>query len=293
VPEQTPKRPVAGSKPSPATGGTQSPVSNPQAAAKKSAAAGPAAKAQQGEYQYLPVQCPNCGLEGKVKISRLDRTFTCKQCRKLFYCALDGTVSGERPPEADVDPAEFVTEEPQDWLSKRLESLPRVWQMAIFGVLVLAALYGLSVWMEPAKPLPGELEDRAAFAAKMLVTGQWKQVKRLAKRGTAGDLGRWYEQVRAGKWAEVTPETQVKIEVGQITQQLKGYEKQKPILDALVPVGIRLPGKSDDGPPDELFFRFSQDEESQWWLDGEALLANMRMDKGAAKHKKPAPKKDL
>lgn len=271
MPEPSPKRPAAPPQ-QPASGKPRAPA--------------PAAKVQEGEYQFLPVQCPNCGLEGKVKISRLDRTFTCKQCRKVFHVTLDGTVSGERPPEAvEADPADMVTEDPPSAVEKWISALPRAWQLVLLGAACLLLVYGISVWMEPVKPLPGELEDRALFAAKMLVTGQWKELKRLAKPGTAGDLGQWYERVRAGKWADVTPETPVKLEAGQVVKQLRGYEKQKPQLDATVSVGIQLADAAKQGEPEVIVLRFSEDEDSQWWLDGTTLMSD-------SKTKRPAKKKD-
>jgi ribosomal protein S27E len=279
VREDSPQRPSAKS-------GPQKPADKP---APKNA--GYELAQQSSEYRFLPVQCPNCGMEGKVKISRLDRTFTCKQCKKVFHCALDGTVSGERPAEAqDVDPAEMFVQEPQDRLSKWIESLPRVWQVALLGVAGLLLAYGVSLWMEPAKPLPGELEDRAAFAAKALARGQWKQVKRLAKPKTAGDLGRWYDKVRPKQWADVSEQTAIEVVVGKPTQQVKKYEKDKPVLDATVLVGIEVAGMPEASQLKDLSLHFSQDEEAQWWLDGERMLADTAVPQGASKGRKPAPK---
>lgn len=265
----------------------------PQSAPRKSAPAGktalgkPAAgkhsPADDSEYQFLPVECPKCHFEGKVKISRLDRTFTCKQCKKVFHVTLDGTVSGERPHETVVDPAEFVTEEPQGPVTKWLESLPRAWQLGLLGLSVLLLAYGVSVLMEPAKPLPGELEDRAAFAGKALARGEWKQLKRLAKAKTSGDLGRWYDQVRPADWADVTSETAVKATPGTPQQQLKGYEKEKPILDALVTVTIEPAGKA---ALEDLPLYFTQDEAAEWWLDGERMLSDAKSASKSARKKK-------
>ena len=233
-----------------------------------------------GAYQYLPVECPKCHFEGKVKISRLDRTFTCKQCKKVFHVTLDGTVSGERPAEVAVDPSTFVVEEPQGRFAKWLEALPRSWQMALLGLGGLILAYGVSLLMEPAKPLPGELEDRAGFAGKALARGEWKDLKRLAKAKTAGDLASWYELVRPKDWADLTSESAVEVTPGQATKQLKGYEKEKPILDAIVPVTIAPAGKTK---LENLQLHFSQDKSSDWWLDGERLYADVFAAKQPAK----------
>lgn len=247
-------------------------------------------KAQQGEYQFLPVRCPNCGLEGKVKISRLDHTFTCKQCRKVFHVTLDGTVSGERPAEAPVDPTEIVVEEPPGWLAKRLESLPRAWQMGLLGLGGLLLAWGVSVWMEPVKPLPGELEDRAVFAAQALAHGEWKQMKRLAKPKTAGDLGRWFDKVRPPQWSELTAESGVEVSVLEVSQQVQKYEKDKPVVGALVTVKVVAAGKPEDSQLSALVLQFAQDGEAQWWLDGEKMLADFKPPKSAPKASKAIPK---
>lgn len=260
------------------------PEQTPKPAAGKPAKGKPS-PGSEGEYQYLPVECPKCHFEGKVKISRLDRTFTCKQCKKVFHVTLDGTVSGERPHETVVDPAQFVTEAPQGPIAKWLESLPRAGQMALLGLGGLLLAYGVSIWMEPAKPLPGELEDRALFAGHALAKGEWKQLKRLAKAKTAGDLGRWYDLVRPKDWADIPADANVNVELGPQTQQLRGYEKEKPLLDAILPITIEPPGKSK---LENLTLHFSQDDGSDWWLDGDRMLNDASAAKKPAR--KPTPK---
>ena len=277
MPEQTPKQTGSGSQPAgkPAPGG---------GAGAKPKSGGPA-KAQEGEYQFLPLQCPRCGLEGKVKISRLDRTFTCKQCKKVFHVTLDGTVSGERPPQAvDADPAEMVTEEPQTRFERWLASLPRIWQMVLAGVCLLLLGYGIKFLTEPEEPIPGELEGRAKFAAKALAQGEWRQLKRLALPGTTKDLGRWYDQVRPESWADVTAESRVDVELGKVSKQLRGYEKNEPILDSVISVTIHIRGK---GKLEGLMLAFSQDDELEWWLNGERMLK----DAPAAKKGRKPPAK--
>lgn len=225
---------------------------------------------QEDEYQFLPVRCPHCGLEGKVRISRLDRSFTCKKCCKVFHVTLDGTVTGERPPgAAAVDPADMVAEETQTRFEKWLARLPRVWQMVLGGACLLALGAGIKILTEPEVPLPGELEARAKFAAQALARGQWGQVKRLALPGTAKDLGGWYDKVRPESWSDVGSESRVNVEVGNPSKQLRGYAKNEPILDSGIAVTIEVPGK---GKLEDVRLTFSQDENLEWWLNGERML---------------------
>jgi hypothetical protein len=284
VPEQNPQ-PSGAPRPQ----GAQRKAAPPATTAQGKPAQGKTSPVDDSEYQFLPVECPKCHFEGKVKISRLDRTFTCKQCKKVFHVTLDGTVSGERPQEAAVDPSQFVTEEPQGPITKFLESLPRAWQMVLFGLGALALAYGVSVLMEPAKPLPGEIEDRAKFAGQALAKGEWKQLKRLAKAKTSGDLGRWFDLVRPKDWADVGADASVNVEVGTPVQQLRGYEKEKPLLDSVVPITVEPAGKSKLAG---LALYFSQDNGADWWLDGERMLSDAALAKKPARKpdRKPMPK---
>lgn len=263
MPDQTPKRPSIGGK--------------PQVPGKKSAAApSPAAKAQQNEYQYLPVQCPNCGLEGKVKISRLDRTFTCKQCRKLFYCSLDGTVSGERPP--DHDPMQLDAPPPpppEPWFVRLFGRLPRPVQWTGLGLIALAALYWLAGLVTPAEPLPAELSIRAELAAKSLAYGDWKTLKRMATRATTGSLSTWYDKARPKEWSDVTPESSVSVEVT-VNKQLRGYKKEVAMFDATSVANIRVAGKPEQAQREGLAICWTQDDDQQWWIDGERTLGELR-----------------
>jgi len=238
------------------------------------------------QFQYLPIECPKCGLSGKVKISRLDQTFTCKRCKKVFHMTLDGAVLGERPPDAPADESGLVTADDRPpWLVRRFEQLSRAWQWIVLGLVVAALCYGVALWMEPEKPLSGELEDRAVLAAKAFGYGDWKTIKRLAKHGAAGDLGSWYDAVRPESWADVTKESAVEVELGRPTQDFKGYAKSKskatakPILAMTTPAKIEVRGK----PACDIDLVWSEDEHAEWWLDGEQMLKNLPRGKKPAK----------
>lgn len=235
------------------------------------------------QYQFLPIQCPNCGLDGKVKISRLDRTFTCKQCRKVFHVTLDGVVSGDRPPDAPLGEEQFAPEPPPPLLVRWFEKLPRIGKYLAIGVVVIAALYGLSLLMEPAEPLPDELEDRAELAAKALGEGDWRTLKRLAMEGTTRDLGKWYDQVRPEAWKDFDKETnKVNVNLGRFAQELVKYEHNKPVIVKRVDAEIQIAGK---GEPVEVTLVWSEDEYKTWWLDGTKLLEKSKQTRPPAKKK--------
>ena len=247
----------------------QKPTSRgPTAALSKQAAA----------YQFLPLECPNCGFKGKAKISRLDRTFQCKQCKKTFHVTFDNTVTGERPPEeAVVDPGKQVIVEKPSWLEKTFSRLPPAARWAVGGLIALALAFCGSLLMEPEKPLPGELEDRALLAAKSFGIGDWSTLKRLAKSRTAGPLSKWYDKNRPADWNEILPE-EMQFEIVSIKQGLQRYEKGTPIMDARETANIGPRGKKVR----QVLFLWSQTEVGEWWLDGVRMLKESKVGKKAA-----------
>lgn len=218
--------------------------------------------------RFLPLTCPRCRFEGKVKITRLDQTFTCKSCQKPFHVMVGGTVPGERPPNAPrVDLSLLATADKPSALERLFARLPRVGQFAALGLLLLAAAHGIACWLEPEKPLPGELEDRAMLAAKSLGQGDWKTLKRLAKSGTGSALGKWYEKVRPAAWKEAGAEPAVSVRLGRISKQPRAFHGAEPLLDARVAAEIQVNG----GAKAEIHLNWSQDEHAEWWLDGERM----------------------
>src|SRR5947208_13718979 len=59
----------------------------------------PNLKPNDSELEYLPIECPRCGAKGRLRIERLDRSFTCKGCHRVFHVGVGGILPGERPAE--------------------------------------------------------------------------------------------------------------------------------------------------------------------------------------------------
>lgn len=266
MPDQSPKLPADPSTARP-----------PQAQAAERAGGPSNAAEGKGVYKYLPIECPNCGFQGKVNISRLDQTFHCKQCNQVFHVTRDGTVTGERPHEAVAPDPHLArpAEDKPNWLERHFIKLPPAAKWAVLGVVVLLLALGAMSLFEPAEPLPGEMEDRAMLAAKSLAAGDWATLKRLAKHRTSSDLSQWYEMVRPADWEDVNKETPVKTKFEGVTQKLKKYQGTKPIIDKLVRFTIEVKGKK----PLQVTLIFTEDKEAQWWLDGEEMLKTYRPPK--------------
>ena len=246
----------------------------------------PTDESAKGAYQYLPIECPNCGFQGKVKIARLDQTFTCKQCNQVFHVTRDGTVAGERPPdEVAAHPSAPIADDKPSWIEVKFRALPAAAKWGVLGAVLLVVALVAAFFMEPEQPLPGDLEDRAVLAGKAFGKGDWKTFKRLAKPKTARDLGKWFDKSRPEDWSDLNTESKVAVKVGREEKILRGYEKSKPILDARTPAEVRVPEITGDNSALTVNFFWSQDEKGDWWLDGERMLKESRPIKGAAAKK--------
>ncbi len=182
-----------------------------------------------------------------------------------------------------------VSEAPSPWFVRVLGGLPRPLQWTTLGLLGLGLLYGLVMLLEPAEPLPDELGSRAKLAAESFGHGDWKTLKRMAFKGTAGSLGTWFDRARPKEWADVTKDSSVNVEVVSVDKQLRGYSKKtdQPIMDATAIANIHVAGKPEASQRDGLVFSWKVDDEQKYWLDGERMLgeykpAKRKLDKKAS-----------
>jgi hypothetical protein len=234
---------------------------------------------EKGAYKFLPIECPNCGFQGKVKISRLDQTFHCKQCNQVFHITRDGTMAGERPVDtAPIDHAAAPIEEKPSWLERTYVMLPPWAKWVALGVLVLLMAYGVTKLLEPAEPLPRDLEARAALAAKSFAVGDWSTLKRMAMAGSGRHLSQWYDANRPEEWRDVEAAA-IQAKVTSVRKTLKRYEKQIPILNAETKIEFQVPGQ----PVYTASFFWDETVTEDWWLDGERMAKESRVKKGTGK----------
>jgi hypothetical protein len=243
---------------------------------------------KEAEYQFLPIECPKCGLQGKIKISRLDQSFTCKKCNKVFHVTLDGVVAGERPPADPLSRLDQPMVDKSPWLVRKIEGLPRVGKWLLLGAMIAAGLYYLSGLLTPDDPLPDGLEERVELAVKSYAFGDWKTLKRMAAPGTARELGKWYDLARPAEWSDVGPDSAVDFEVGGIKRDIRPSKGgNKPIVAHKVEGVIRPTGKKES----KFVLLWIEGKRRTWWLDGEEMAKGMRAPaKPQAKGEKPAAK---
>jgi hypothetical protein len=240
--------------------------------------AGAHTPADKGIYKYLPIECPNCGFQGKIKISRLDQTFHCKQCNQVFHVTRDGTMTGERPTEAaPVDHAAAPFEEQPTWLERNVERhfarLPPAAKWSMLGVVALLLVFGMVKLFAPSEPLPSELGERALLAGKAFAKGDWSTLKRLAAHGTAGKLGEWYDKQRPSEW-DADPE-KLEVKIAGVRKSLLRYEKTTPIMAVVTKIQISAP----EEPVREVEIFWNETENGEFWLDGERMKKESKVIK--------------
>ncbi|HUY33252.1 MAG TPA: hypothetical protein VMV69_10765 [Pirellulales bacterium] len=229
-------------------------------------------------YRYIPVECPSCGFEGRVKIASLDRTFHCKQCKRVFHVDVRGTIAGERPPEeiVAVDPSAPIAPEKPNWVERRFLRLPRVarWGVLVAMVLALAGV-GLLFKQVQEAPLPLDLHKRAELAGKALAQGDWRLLDRMAMPGHSDALHEWYTKARPKEFAALTLESDVNVVVGQLAEMFRraervpGKKKKVPIADFRTPVEIVLPGNPQGPARFQVDFVWVKAKDGEWQIDGE------------------------
>ena len=226
--------------------------------------------------KYVPLECPNCGFEGKVKITLLDHTFHCKQCNQDFHVTVRGTVPGKRPPaEGIVDPSAPVELDKPNRIEVWFNRLPpgARWAMLPATVAAIVFLVVLFRWTRDA-PLPRDLQKRAELAGRALALGDLHTLDRMTMSDELETLRTWYEAVRPNEFTKLTPESDVTVTVGQLSKLMRRVEKvagkKKAVADFRTPLEIALP------PEDEMQLVGQVDlvwvkEDGEWRIDGDWL----------------------
>jgi hypothetical protein len=208
------------------------------------------------EYKYVPLECPNCGFSGKVKITLLDRSFHCKECNQVFHVTVDGTVRGTRPAEPGVtDPGAPLPLEKPNWVEKKFSQLPPAARWSpLAGALVILVWLGFSYYSSYSshRALSKDLQKRAELAGRALALGDLRTLDRMTMSDEVETLHTWYEKVRPNEFADLPPESDLTVTVGELGKLLRraervaGKNKKVVVADFRTPLEIALPPDDDD-----------------------------------------------
>src|SRR5262245_24809082 len=97
-------------------------------------------KETKDELEYLPIECPRCQAKGRLRIDRRDRSFTCKQCKRVFHVTAGGIMPGEKPPEPVETEVKGVVTAPPTKLEKLWSKLPKDGKTLIGGLIAIGFL---------------------------------------------------------------------------------------------------------------------------------------------------------
>ena len=240
--------------------------------AKKIAAR--AVKPAEDELAHVPIQCPQCGYHGKVRIDRLDRGFSCKECEARFYIDHTGQVMlGDPPPKEEPiygAPQTRRAEAPSGiakWIpqaAQRFQQAPRAAKIATAAAPILLLLAVAGLWAATrGEPLPESLLDRAMLAGESVAR---KDSGRLAALATSsGDARQWLNKARPDSWKPVNaPNAFVDVRPRVISQAE---------TEAMVSLTIARPTPGDSPEAVKLITYWTNSGE--WLLDAERTLEAM------------------
>lgn len=216
------------------------------------------------DYKYLPVTCPRCRAEGKVKIGRLDKTFICKQCKRHFHVDPDGVVSGDRLAPVDEEKAieEALRPRRKGKLQKLWESIPRPAKTGIAGAILLLSVIVWQIYASgfmASEPLPEGLQERARYVAECLANADKQRVKKISADGTSGDASTWAVTKRPNDWPSAFTPAQAPSFGTKVA--FESYEKKS--------AGVAVTISPKDGfTSTTLMLYFSLGSDQQWYFDG-------------------------
>jgi hypothetical protein len=225
-----------------------------------------AIKKRGGELTTVPVSCPKCGQEGYIRIERLNRGFSCKQCRTKFFVDISGTRA------VNSDTAMEKTKESQakenghksgDKMAYtlpdiphygrhdravgnlvsagfvRMRKLPRAAKMVLITLPLILVLGGYAGYLalESRAEAPKDLQSRARIVGEAFGRDDIGTIEDYAASGTTRDVRRWLDKARPVSWGErVEPTVFIRVAVSVVNQ---GEKEARLIVSVAAPRGSK------------------------------------------------------
>jgi hypothetical protein len=174
----------------------------------------PNPKSAETEFEYLPIECPRCGAKGRLRIDRLDRSFTCKGCKRVYHVGVGGIMPGERPADMTDDigalRASALREKPglidQLWAKVPKNARTLVGGGIFIGMLLLCNV--VYFWFFSGPRVPEKLLDRAKYLGEAFARNDDGAFQRLVSSDSHEEAARLLEETRPEAWG-VLPEDAV------------------------------------------------------------------------------------
>jgi hypothetical protein len=176
------------------------------------------AKPNDSELEYLPVECPRCGSKGRLRIERLDRSFTCKGCKRVFHVGISGILPGERPAD-QVDESgaldQFTIRAAPPGLIERLwAKLPKDGKALMGGAIFIGLLVLCNVayfWFFSGGGVPEKLLDRAKFVGEAYARNNLEDLQEMVAPDTQKEAIRWLAETRPEAWNNIPEDAVVSV----------------------------------------------------------------------------------
>lgn len=169
--------------------------------------------------EHLPVECPECGANGLLRIDHLDRNFVCKQCNKAFHVTTSGLIPGKRPAEPAVSAdgiAPYRKTRPAKKSSEGLwSSIPQGVKILLASGLAIAALMLIGNFVysrfRSAATVPATLLERATYVGRAYARNDLHALELLVAPEMKQEARGWLAETRPAAWSGVSADAVVKV----------------------------------------------------------------------------------
>jgi hypothetical protein len=170
------------------------------------------------EFEFLPVECPRCGAKGRLRIDRLDRSFTCKQCKRIFHVGVSGILPGERPPDPKDESGAIdqftIRAAPPSMIERLWKKIPKDGKALVGGGMFIGLLVFCNIiyfWFFSGGGMPTKLLDRAKFVGEAYARKDLETLAPLIASDTEKEAARWLEETRPEAWKNIPPDAVVSV----------------------------------------------------------------------------------
>jgi len=178
----------------------------------------PNLKPNDSELEYLPIECPRCGAKGRLRIERLDRSFTCKGCHRVFHVGVGGILPGERPADQTDESGALnqygIRTTPPSLPERLWAKLPKDGKTMMGGAIGIGFLILCNVayfWFFSGTGLPVDLLDRAKFVGAAYARNDLAALQQLVAPDMEKEAAQWLQETRPEAWKNLPEDAVITV----------------------------------------------------------------------------------